>query len=139
MQANNLSAFLTVMPAYIAYYQHLNDPRVVRALCYRFKGKSIIYGIRCKVTNMVYIGSTLVGHDRFYQHLISGKSSNTALQEAINMYGLSKFTAYVFEKVSYPVGLSYAERTDFLRKLEQMYIAKFSKFQLYNAKNAVLS
>lgn len=63
-----------------------------------------LYGIRCIVTGMVYVGST---QD---QHLITGKSSSLALQQAIQSYGLSKFTVVVFEVVEFPTGLSYQSR-----------------------------
>ena len=120
------------MPTHIAYYQSLDIPRVVRALCYRFKGQPIIYGIRCIATGMVYVGCTFVPQDRFYQHLITGSSSNLALQEAIAKYGLRKFTAVVFAVVEFPDGLPHGERKSYLLEQEARYIAMFPPAQLYN-------
>jgi hypothetical protein len=91
------------------------------------------------VTNMIYIGSTSSGHDRFYQHLVTGTGSNHGLQEAINIYGLSKFIAYVFVEVTYPKGINPVDQTIYLREIEQMYMAKFNKAQLYNTIKAAAS
>lgn len=124
------------MPPHVRYYLNLTGDRRLRYLCYALKGKPLIYGIRCTLTNMIYIGSTLVPHDRLYQHLILGKHSNDNLQAAIDHYSLAKFSVLIFEFVTLPKGLSLNEKQAFLRNVEQDYIDMFPKEQLYNPTNA---
>ena len=85
---------------------------------------------------MIYIGSTSNHKDRFYSHLETGKGSNLALQESIKKYGLKYFNLYVFEELSFIAGESKAGSQIRLRNLEQSYIDKFNKGQLYNAINS---
>ena len=40
---------------------------------------------------------------------------------------------YIFEVVNLPKGLSYDERGQYLRTIEQTYLNKFPKAQLYNS------
>jgi group I intron endonuclease len=128
--------YFIAAPNHLAYYLHLDDPKVVRALRYRFKGKAIIYGFRCLVDGKMYIGSTLTPGLRFHSHLVTGLDSNINLQEAIAKYGVHMFTGYVFQLVAIPRALSTAEARVFLSKVEQTYINKFPKAQLYNSINS---
>ena len=114
------TSFLTVMPTYL---NQLDNLKVLRKLEFRFKKVPIVYGIRCSVTGKVDIGSSLVGHDRIYQHFIS-HVTNVNLQAAITKHGLSKFTFYVFVQLSFPANQSYRERQSAILKIEQLYIDK---------------
>lgn len=127
-----VNSFIRV-PAHIAYYRNVHLPLIVSKLCYRFKGQPIIYGIRCRATDKIYIGSTFVPSDRFYKHLVKGDRSNIALQEAIVKHGLEWFTVYVFEVVKFPSELGYLGKKLYLRDLEQQYIDRFPEAQLYNS------
>jgi len=100
------------------------------------KNKPIVYGIRCTVTNMVYIGSTFTPQERFYAHLRSGFSSNLGLQLAIKQYGLQKFTVLIFNIVSFPPNADYGLRAKILRQQEQALMDLFPNSQLYNSVKA---
>lgn len=78
-------------------------------------------------------GSTTVPADRFYQHLVSAKTSNAALQMAIDEQGLQPFTAFVFETVSYDKGMTYVQRKELLRTREQHYLNQIPVSRLYNS------
>jgi len=124
---------------YVSYYTNLHMPNVISKLQYRYRGKAIIYGIRCVLTNMIYIGSSMQPGLRFHNHLISGDSSNTYLQADINKHGLDKFVVYVFEVVDLPKTLSYNQCKAILRELEQKRIDNFPKTALYNTINSMSS
>lgn len=87
---------------------------------------------------MLYVGSTLSPALRFYHHFVTNdvSNSNARLQSAITEYGIEQFNLYVMELVLFPAGLSYNEKRSFLRKVEQSYINKYSKSQLYNEINS---
>jgi len=121
---------------HMAYYRNLHHPSVVKSIRFRFKGKSIIYGIRCRATDMIYIGSTFNSLVRINQHLVLNNYSNLRLQYDISKYGLEYFNFYVFEEVNLPVNLSRNERAAHLHKIEQQYINKFNKTKLYNVINS---
>lgn len=127
------------MPKHVRYYLGLQDPRRLRYLMYALKGKPLVYGIRNLTNNMIYVGSTLVPHDRFYQHLITGEKSNPRLQSAIDTHTLAKFTVLVFEFVDCPKSNDQQANTLLLRQVEQRYIDMFPKNQLYNDINAIKS
>lgn len=118
------------------YYTRLDNTRVIRQLRYHFKDKAIIYGIRCHVTQMIYIGSTLAPALRFHSHLVTHEHSNLNLQADISKHGLGKFTVHIFEYVEFPVGSSYNEKMVILRKVEQQYIDRIPTKRLYNSINA---
>lgn len=120
------------MPGHIAYYQYLHLYGVIKKLCYRFSGKPIVYGIRCVVTGMVYVGCTSSPQEGFFQHLVAPYSSNHSLQEAIGVHGLSKFVVIIFEVLEFPAEMSAIERKRSLLAAESRYIAKFPKARLYN-------
>jgi hypothetical protein len=80
---------------------------------------------------MTYIGSTLSSVVRFQHHLI-GNDSNIKLQAAILKYGISSFTAYVFEVVVFPEGATYNTKIAMLRVAEQRYLDMYPTSQLYN-------
>ena len=82
----------TWIPNHVTYYLNLDSPRVIRELQYRFKNSVLVYGIRCNINNMVYVGSTSDPRQRFYQHLVSGFKSNALLQADIAKYGVSHST-----------------------------------------------
>jgi group I intron endonuclease len=124
------------IPKNIRFFTNLYLPRTFKNMAYEFKGKAIIYGLRCQVDNMVYVGSTLTPGRRFHNHLVSHKFSNTQLQKAIQLHGLSKFTAYIFEVVDIPQNLTVKEKLKLLHGVEQTYIARFPKSQLYNMVNS---
>ena len=124
------------IPKDIAYYMHLDNPSVVKKLQNRFKDKAIIYGIRCQVDNMLYIGSTLTPSLRFHKHLVLGSRSNASLQAAIAKHGIARFTVHIFEIVDLPLQVSYQKRKSLLVKVEQQYIDSVPKRKLYNSINA---
>ena len=126
----------TFITKYVEYYMHLDNVRVVNLLRYRYKGKAIIYGFRCLVDGMVYVGSTTMPKLRFHNHLITGSHSNAALQAAINEHGLENFVAYVFELVVLPPNASKEQVSSIMRSAEQRHINKFPKAQLYNSINS---
>jgi group I intron endonuclease len=105
---------------------NLHLERTIKALQYRYRGTAIVYGIRCQVNNMVYIGSSVVPAHRLLQHLVTGEKSNAALQADIAKDGIDKFTLYVFEEVSM------SELSD-LRSKEQHRMDQFPPQQLYNS------
>jgi len=111
---------------------YLDDPRIIRKLQYRFKHDAIIYGIRCQVTNMLYVGSTLSSSLRFHKHLITGEQSNANLQAAIVKYGLGMFTVHIFKVVSIPMGATYNVEKDILLAYEKEYILAVPSQRLYN-------
>ena len=123
-------------PKEFAYYMNLDNPRILRALRYRFKEKTIIYGIRCQVNNQIYIGSSFAPSLRFHQHLVTGFCSNTLLQRAIKSHGLSNFTVHIFEVVDFPSTASYMDRKAILLQVEQQYLDYFPAAQEYNSINA---
>ena len=130
------------IPTDIAYYMHLDNPDVIKALQYRFKGLAIIYGIRCQYNGircqyngMMYIGSTLSPALRFHKHLNTGERSNEALQADIVKYGLGKFTVHVFKEVTFPPNTSYSDKKALLFKEEQHYLDLIPAKRRYNAIN----
>jgi hypothetical protein len=58
----------TFIPKSVPYYMNLDQPGVLEKLQYRIRGKTIIYAIRCQITNMLYIGSSMTPGRRLYQH-----------------------------------------------------------------------
>lgn len=74
--------------------------------------ETIVNGIRSIATGMIYVGCSFVPQDLFYQHLISGESSNLALQETIPKYRFHKFMAILFTEVQFPAGLPHKEQSD---------------------------
>ena len=88
------------------------------------------------VTDKMYIGSTLSPALRFYHHLVTAESSNDALQSAIQADGLEHFTLFIMEVVEFPKGLSYNDKVRHLRAVEQRYIDKYPREQLYNSMNS---
>lgn len=139
--ASNMSmqrqAKFTWIPSSVPYYLNLGKDGVLERLQYRVRGKAIIYAIRCQVTNMVYVGSTLNPGRRLYLHLVKGQQSNIRLQSAIRQYGINKVTAYILEVVEFPKGLTYMQRKAYLRGVEQTHMDRFPKAQLYNTIRSV--
>ena len=129
--------FKSVKPGYICYYLNVHLLSVVNKIRYRFKGLTVIYAIRCRVTGMMYIGSTFSPSLRFHQHLMTGSSSNINLQTAIARYGQSKFVVYILEVVEMPKQLTYGERKNFLAEREQHYMNHYPIDQLYNTIRAI--
>ena len=130
-----MTSFKSV-PTFVAYYNNLHLSSVVNALRYRFQDKAIVYAIRCRPSGMMYIGHTFNPTLRFHNHLITGVKSNPYLQTDIAKRGLSKFTVYILEVTVFPKHLSYNQRTVFMRTLEQQYIDRYPREQLYNIINA---
>jgi hypothetical protein len=124
------------IPEHIAYYRNLTHADGLKNLRYRFKGKALVYGILCRTTQMIYVGSTFSPEYRFHQHLISGETSNNSLQEDLAKYGLHSFTIFVFTTVKFPPNSSYALRKQILVNVEQSYINMIPSNRLYNMKNA---
>ena len=121
------------IPQNIMFFTQLQSPRTIKNLQYRFRNDAIVYAFRCQVNNLVYVGSTLTPGRRFHNHLVTGKFSNPALQADITKFGVDKFTAYVFEIVVFPNGLSLDQKRQYLRDREQVHMSKFPDAQLYNA------
>lgn len=121
------------IPADIAYYLHLDDPKVIKSLQYRYKGCAIVYGIRCQMNGMIYIGGSISPALRFHKHLITGEQSNANLQADINMYGLGKFTVHIFKIVEFPPDSSFAEKKALLLAEEQEYLNMIPVKRRYNS------
>ena len=106
------------------YFINLNLPRAVDNLRYRFRAQPLIYGIRCRLTGKMYIGSTFSPENRFYKHLIAGDRSCPELQDDILKYGLESLTVHIFEIVEFPIDLPFKQRKGYLLETEQRYIDK---------------
>ena len=128
---NGMHPSFKLVYGYLAYYMHLNDPKVIRMIRYVYKGKGVIYIIRNTVTGMLYVGSTLSPSLRFHDHLVN-HNTNAALQSAISHDGQSKFVIYIMQEVVFPAGLSFNEKLNHLRVVEQSYMDKYHADQLYN-------
>ena len=117
------------------YFINLQLPRAIDNMRYQFRDKPIIYGIRCRVTGKMYIGSTFVPQDRFYKHLIARDPlrSSPELQDDITRYGLESITVHIFEVVKFPKDMHIANRKDHLRSIEQSYLDRWPKHKRYNA------
>ena len=118
------------------FFTNLHLERTIKNLQYIYRKDAIVYAFRCNINSMVYVGSTLIPGRRFHNHLVTGDNSNFALQQAITQHGVNNFTAYIFEIVVFPAGLTLDEKKAFLRSVEQKYIDMFPKAQLYNSINA---
>lgn len=116
---------------------HLSKPGVLERLQYRVRGKAIVYALRCQVTNMIYVGSSMNPGRRFYLHVVAGMRSNANLQAAIAQHGISKFTAYILEDVQFPEGMGYQDRKAYILTVEQKHMDVFNKDQLYNTIRSV--
>jgi GIY-YIG catalytic domain len=103
------------IPRDVAYAMNLDNQRNVKNLQYRFRNDAVIYGIRCQIDNMIYIGETTNPRLRFHKHLITGEKSNENLQAAIAKYGLGKFTVHIFMIVPLPSDSSFQEKKRLLR------------------------
>jgi group I intron endonuclease len=120
----------------VQYYMNLHLPRAVDNLRYRFRDIPIIYGIRCRVTGKMYIGSTLTPQDRFREHLISKTNSSPDLQADIKKYELSSFTVYILEIVQLPTHLSKSKSSSYLKQVEQTYIDRWPVVKRYNIRDS---
>lgn len=120
------------IPINVRFFTNLHVPRHFQNLQYELRGKALVYAIRCQITNMVYVGSSLTPARRLHNHLITGKYSSDVLQNALKSYGLSCFTVYVLEVVTFPNHYSIRNKLIHLHKVEQRHINKFPKDQLYN-------
>lgn len=81
---------------------------------------------------MLYIGSTLIPSLRFHNHLSTGINSNANLQAAIKVHGVSNLTVYILVVVEFPSNLTTdASKKQYLRQIEQKYMDKYPKAQLY--------
>jgi len=125
------------VPFFRAYYLHLDQLSAVNNARYRFKDKSLVYAIRCKLTGQMYIGSTSASALRFWQHLIVHRDSNANLQAAIAKYGLSNFVLYILEEVKYPAKCTIQQRQALLLQREQAHMDYYPKTQLYNTIRSV--
>jgi len=114
----------------------LHLPRVIDNMRYTFRDIPIIYGIRCRVTGKMYIGSTLTPQDRFREHLITKTNSNPNLQADIEKYKLSSFTAYILENVQLPTDLSVSQHSSYLKQVEQTYIDRWPVAKRYNIRDS---
>jgi len=121
---------------YVAYYMNLHQTKIIDMLRYTYGKSTIVYAIRCRTTGMMYIGSTFTPALRFHQHLVTGYSSNKALQHQINQYSLSQFTVYILEVVKFPPTMAPSERGAYLRQREQYFINKYPRSQLFNTINS---
>jgi group I intron endonuclease len=126
-----MSTFITT-PPFLYRYTRLHIDLYYKKLRYHFHKQTIIYGIHCRITDKYYIGSSFDPRQRFRNHLITGHSSNGALQLDIDEHGLENITVYVFEIVQHPKGSTYDGRRRALRQLEQHYMDMFPDEQLYN-------
>jgi group I intron endonuclease len=120
----------------VRFFTNLHLPRTIRNLQYTYRDDAIVYAFMSNETRMIYVGSSLIPARRFHNHLVTGKYSNIALQEAITEHGLENFVAYVLEIVVFPTGLTLEQKKAYLKDVEQKHINKFPKAQLYNNINA---
>ena len=127
--ASTLPAGFVELPVYLQRYDELNRENI-DVLRYVYKGAAfgLVYGIYNKLTHKIYIGSTTDPVVRFYEHLISGKNSNSALQSAIRKYGKPYFSVFIFQVLPYAVGLTKYD----LYAIEQKYLDMFPTKQKYN-------
>lgn len=121
------------------YFINLDLPRAIDNMRYRFRAIPLIYGIRCRATGKMYIGSTFSPENRFYKHLVAGDRSCPELQADIAKYGLKSITVHIFELVEWPKGLMFEDRESHLREVEQRYISKWPKSKRYNTRNSKAS
>lgn len=92
----------------------------------------LLYIFRNNVNGRLYIGATWDPFIRWYNHIVSGKDSNIALQRALAKYGRENFTLYVHSIVPLPVGLTRSERAELMLNAEHALIEQFDGKQLYN-------
>lgn len=69
------------LPAYVARFEGLYDPNMVDTVRYLYQGATlcVVYGILNNLNGKIYVGSTSDTVSRFYEHLVSGVSSNKHL------------------------------------------------------------
>jgi len=120
----------------VHYYMNLHLPRAIDNMRYSLRDIPIIYGIRCRVTGMMYIGSTSTPQDRFQKHLIAYTHSSYDLQADIEKYKLQSITVYILEKVTIPAHLSRFQRNSYLKRVEQTYIDRWPKAKRYNTRDS---
>lgn len=121
------------------YYSiNLDLPRAVDNMRYRFKDTPLVYGIRCRATGMMYIGSTFAPQDRFHSHLVSGDSQRSwpELQNDISKYGIKSITVHIFELVEFPEDIPMWQHKAYLTQVEQSYIDKWPIHKRYNLRNS---
>lgn len=80
---------------------------------------NIIYGIKNKINNKIYIGQTIQSFNQRY-HLGLEKHHNIHLRKSINKYGIENFEAIIFEKD--------VVSQEKLNELEKEYILKFKSY-----------
>jgi len=122
----------------VQFYMNLHLPRAIDNMRYRFRDTPIIYGIRCRVTGKMYIGSTLTPQDRFRKHLIANTHSSPDLQADIKKYKLPAFTVYILEIVQIPTHLSQSksQSSSYLKQVEQTYIDRWPVAKRYNIRDS---
>ena len=120
----------------VQYYMNLHLPRALDNMRYRFRNTPIIYGIRCRVTGKMYIGSTLTPQNRFQKHLIANTHSSPDLQADIQKYKLPSITVYILEIVQFPTHLSESQYSSYLKQVEQTYIDRWPEAKRYNRRDS---
>lgn len=96
-----------------------------------------IYEIKSLKTNRIYIGSSKDSFIRWNSHLyklITNTHNSKDLLSEFKLYGISNFTFRILELLEYKDYSTYK-----LRKLEQVYINKYSIDFLFNSIKAFKS
>jgi len=120
----------------VPFYMNLHLPRAINNMRYSFRNTPIIYGIRCRVTGMMYIGSTVTPQHRFQKHLIAHTHSSSDLQADMDKYGLQSITVHILEVVKFPAHLSSSLHKSYLTQVEQTYIDRWPKAKRYNIRDS---
>ena len=121
------------------FYMNLHLPRAIDNMRYSLRNTPIIYGIRCRVTGMMYVGSTLTPQNRFQKHLIANSHSSSDLQADMNKYGLHSITVHILEVVKFPANLSPSRHKSYLTQVEQTYIEQWPQAKRYNIRNSYVA
>ncbi len=116
------------LPVPISVLNELDNTSSVLSYSETLRKKAGIYCLVNTINNKRYIGSAKDLYLRLIEHL-SNKKSNIALQNAINKYGLDKFSFCIYEYFTYHSKVvSHKALTD----LETSYIKKYPFDSLYN-------
>lgn len=133
----NIIQYILDNIAFVSKHTGLQTRHARDGMRYLYSFTPLIYGIICSETNRIYIGSTWDSVRRFRQHLVTGHTSNLALQEDIKEHGLKSITVFIFTNVDFPESLSKAERKALLEKVEQEYKDMFPLDVQYRSNRSV--
>ena len=122
-------------PIPIKFFDKLGDKDAIISYRPLLKNKGGVYSFINTVNNKQYIGSAKDLYLRLLEH-ISNKKSNSALQNALEKYGIDKFNFCIYEYFTYHSKIiSHKALTD----LETSYIQSFDFDSLYKFKQVATS